>query len=51
MARERRKTGAARTQRCRRRAMAAYPNLANPYTLWVEAHDLLGGSLGRGKKP
>jgi len=24
------------------RMMSAYPNLANPYTLWVAAYDLLG---------
>ena len=24
------------------RMTAAYPDLANPYTLWVAAHDLLG---------
>lgn len=24
------------------RMTAAYPNLANPYTLWVAAYDLLG---------
>ena len=24
------------------RMMSAYPDLANPYTLWVAAYDLLG---------
>jgi hypothetical protein len=30
--------------------MSAYPDLANPDTLWVAACDLLGGRNGRSKQ-